>query len=1132
MTTLNLFLSKLLKIKDLDELEKIETNLIQEFEKELIQNESDVKKRAESRRDFYSRIREIHEEKETVQEYEIQRENRKFTAFGQQNYSGPIFPEELEYEEKEMKKPLKKSKRHPVFLDPLGRFYDINYLPLDFEGTEKRGRFSFIHNEHPKHYLKEKDAQNLLEYEFIYNPELYKNTPDAKNFATFDEYEFALLQWSKEVEQNLGYLQLPKIMGRHYYRPFVSQEKIPVKKTSHETWENNLIPTEPKPEFYTNYEEYEQAMIRWAIVCSDIPFLPPHCRQFQSLLGIAIHEQSEKKTTQRKQDFSEDKTNQKIIISKEWENLNEETRIKMKEIFNSCLTQRVENKKSFGTFHRNMYPVIHGTIPMKKSSQLKFQQTEIKENPQNVKDWLDSQRIERDFQTSVDSNFAIFALADDLLFHIPLRKYFVASDYLTGDIYQPDEKEEQAIKLFIEKELKLAYDCNEIENENHVEFKVPLFDIGKIPYGDLKPNYVQFLKLALKRLDHYSLNLSLMSTYFPKIPKSKHDKDLEKLEELLKNNQIIKLFQTDCYLDIFISFIDQKNIEISFDLFKEILNLLNDSNSKMVHGKVSHFIKNLLLKDQSFIMKSSLEELPLISKCVSFYDELPIQYFNYHLELDVYIKNFISNNEIELIYNIVKLYYFDFISLSLTPMIDQMEDLLNNISQSLEKNESFLRITIWKLSSSKSKMISDFGTFLLAFLMQLSFETRIYKLLSSIEFKFIDNVRKLAYSKMNHIQDSIRRIFQQLENKKWKVLLAQSYKETNLIIQDLFESAIELLDSINPPFISTLCLEFLSNNFKDDSLKLIQPLIEGKIFSKLLKEITKFYNNRKFHQGMIMSSIFIHKYLKFTLKNGILEIEGIKKEKGLFDGLFGSKKDKKDDSAKLVVNVEDLMTIIHLCFDDKRDKISEETRQNFIISLCHLMKLNGVLSLILEKEKNFTEKLLFLCKESEMNKFGWKLFYKTIKFNPSYVKIIRDSNLLLSFLEMMGNNGLPYSVTKNSIHYFTKILNLNRKYIPTTKQDEIIPPNEPNGSIQKEYPNVTQWIGDFIVSKKSYHIIHQSYVRYKEKQLDGWAFQSLVQFFETMMENKKLENLFTNYKKDNERMKTVDIISSIIKKNK
>lgn len=1134
MATLLLFLSKLAKIKDLDELEKIEANLVSDFEKELLSTENDVKKRAEARRDFYSRIREIHEEKETTQEYEIQRENRKFTAFGQQKYSGPIFSPELELEEKEMKKPMKKAKRHPVFLDPQGRFYDINYLPLEMEETEKRGRFSFIHNEHPKYYFQEKEAKNLLEYEFIHNPELYRNTPDAKNFTTFDEYEFALLQWSKEVEENLGYLQLPKIMGRHYYRPFVSHEKTPVKKISQDTWENHLIPTEPKPEFYTKYEDYENAMIRWAIVCSDLPFLPPHCRQFQSLLGITIHEQTEKKSSNR-QESSTTSIKENNVISKEWENLNQETRLKLVESFSKILKKRLENKKAFGTFHRNIYPYIHGTISMKKSSQLKFQQSEVKENPSTVKEWLDLQRSERDFQSSssIDSNFALFALADDLLFHIPLRKYFVASDYLTGDIYQPDEKEEKAIKDFIESELKLAYDCDETEQDVQVEFKVPLFDIGKIPYGDLNPFYIKFLKLALKRLDHYSLNLPLMSNYFPKVPKSKHDQDLKDLENLLEKNEIIKLFQTDCYLDIFISFIEQKSVKISFELFKDILNLLNDSNSRLVHGKVSHFIKNVLLKDKSFIGSCSLEELPLICQCLSFYDEIPIQFFNYNIDIDVYLKNFIPKNEIELFYDIMKLYYLDFISLSSILMVEEMEKLLSKIINDLEKNESFLRVTLWKLSSSKSKTISDFGIFIICFLMQLSFDQKIFKLLSSKEFKFIDNVRKLGYSKMGHIQDSIRRIFQQLELKKWKPLLAQSYKDTNLIVQDLFESATDLLDSINPPFITSLCLEFLLNNFKDDSLKLVQPLIETKIYSKLVKEITKSYNNRKYHHGMVMSSIFLHNYLKYSLKNGILEVEGLKKEKGLFDGLFGGKKEKKEDNLKLSLNFEsDILSIIHLCFDDKKDKISEQTRQNFIISLCHLIKLNGVLTLILEKEKNFSEKLLFLCKDLEMNKFGWKLFYKIIKFNPSYVKLIRDSNLLLSFLEMMGNNGLPYSVTKNSIHYFTKILNLNRKYIPPTKQEEIIPPNQPNLATQKEFPNVTQWIGDFIVSKKLYHIIQNSYVRHKEKQLDGWAFQSLVQFFETMMENKKLENLFTQFKKDTERMRSVEVISSILKKNK
>ena len=58
-----------------------------------------------------------------------------------------------------------------------------------------------------------------------------------------------------------------------------------------ETWESQLVPLEPKPEFYNTFEEYETAMLRWSLVALDITFVPPHPAQFQKLLGIQMSEQ-------------------------------------------------------------------------------------------------------------------------------------------------------------------------------------------------------------------------------------------------------------------------------------------------------------------------------------------------------------------------------------------------------------------------------------------------------------------------------------------------------------------------------------------------------------------------------------------------------------------------------------------------------------------------------------------------------------------------------------------------------------------------------------------------------------------------------------------------------------------------
>ena len=51
-------------------------------------------------------------------------------------------------------------------------------------------------------------------------------------------------------------------------------------------WDSVLVPTMPNPLDYDTYVDYEEALLRWALLCSRLPFLPPHAEQLKEIIPI------------------------------------------------------------------------------------------------------------------------------------------------------------------------------------------------------------------------------------------------------------------------------------------------------------------------------------------------------------------------------------------------------------------------------------------------------------------------------------------------------------------------------------------------------------------------------------------------------------------------------------------------------------------------------------------------------------------------------------------------------------------------------------------------------------------------------------------------------------------------------
>lgn len=165
--------------------------------------------------------------------------------------------------------------------------------------------------------------------------DVFRSFPQPGGYETYFDYEQALLDWKSEVESALGDLHLPDIVGRYYARPTVAapiqelveaydenasaelkiEERTGRKEETdddfsednplsdrrlsvgslnpraiireRDPWDANLLPPEPQPEFYKTFEEFEEALLRWAEACNaSLSYIPPHAAQLEQLIPI------------------------------------------------------------------------------------------------------------------------------------------------------------------------------------------------------------------------------------------------------------------------------------------------------------------------------------------------------------------------------------------------------------------------------------------------------------------------------------------------------------------------------------------------------------------------------------------------------------------------------------------------------------------------------------------------------------------------------------------------------------------------------------------------------------------------------------------------------------------------------
>ncbi|EGC39604.1 hypothetical protein DICPUDRAFT_93545 [Dictyostelium purpureum] len=187
-----------------------------------------------------------------------------FRFLNGEEYSGPelveaIKPNNINTESEEYKTPL--------FLGANGTLYNKYYIAIKYIGIDdnnppaglspslsssssssssssaspsltsptpnKNNDIGSVNNKSPssatvnKTLKKNSPKNDLTPYlRFNSTDQIYNSFPDYQAYDDYIDYEQSLIEWKKQVEENLGVVQLPHSIGRTYGRPKLQQERL------------------------------------------------------------------------------------------------------------------------------------------------------------------------------------------------------------------------------------------------------------------------------------------------------------------------------------------------------------------------------------------------------------------------------------------------------------------------------------------------------------------------------------------------------------------------------------------------------------------------------------------------------------------------------------------------------------------------------------------------------------------------------------------------------------------------------------------------------------------------------------------------------------------------------------------
>ena len=202
---------------------------------------------------------------------------------------------------------------YPAYVGARGTLYNLDYLPVGSTYFAEEHAEDVYDIDRLKHAVPSAaEARRLL-----------GSMPEPKDHRSYDEYEAALVAWKAAVAKALSYVRMPTVCARTLSRPRINedpaaapssdapddqsaaapppppaatapsqqpqQQPHEVRVNAADPWSAALVPPEPNPLFYEDYDQYELALQRWQVeCCRTMATIVPHVAQLQTFHTVKI----------------------------------------------------------------------------------------------------------------------------------------------------------------------------------------------------------------------------------------------------------------------------------------------------------------------------------------------------------------------------------------------------------------------------------------------------------------------------------------------------------------------------------------------------------------------------------------------------------------------------------------------------------------------------------------------------------------------------------------------------------------------------------------------------------------------------------------------------------------------------
>ncbi|KAJ3437145.1 sca1 complex scaffold protein scaa [Anaeramoeba flamelloides] len=555
-----------------------------------------------------------------------------------------------------------------------------------------------------------------------------------------------------------------------------------------EPWHSLTIPSEPVPEYYPTFGEYLRAYERWVQLClKTLQIIPLHATQFDQQVGL-----KSTKVIDKKSKIIKSKRNSFIHYYSWYQKI-----IKLNERFDirkQLLNLSVIDSKLAGKVKKIDY-----------WNKMKGQDQGL------VTDFINklSQKIQKNLKKFKNQSKAILGKYHGVLEGFgPISK---GSNELSYKALMRND-----VELSLESQ---RLDCLQRFGNKTVEFSVAEYELQEKVYW----NKIQYDEQYLYSCEQKVINLHffsrldyLNSWYNPKEITYKKENEIEinkkerkkrgknkrkksKRGKKGKENENKKEKEKEkelTYLDEFLSIINQKNL-------KRLLNIYQQSNSTIVHGKLSFILSNLIITTKglnifgNIIEKQLLKEIYWFTYGFCFFNKQNYNIYTYKDEIIILLIEKYGKNHIILEF-INTIYLFYYLNTLLTRfnfnnhesfktfLKKEIQKIYVKMVNFLSENINIFENDIFKGIANKSSSISSFYLFLFIQLLNIKGK-ELLNILFSIKVDFVFRMRLLTNSRFTHVQNASKIIWKKMFDSDFLFYFSKNYAgATQNILDDLF----------------------------------------------------------------------------------------------------------------------------------------------------------------------------------------------------------------------------------------------------------------------------------------------------------------------------------------------------------